>query len=683
VSRSDLSSLFELLPIGAYRLAMDGTLLRANKALVRLNGYFTEAEMRAQARNVVPNPCVDPARRALFYRLLQDQGHVENFDSEVVRIKTGERIWVRENAQQVRDARGNPQYYEGTIEDITAQRKANASMRENEQMLQNILQTIPDRVWLKNLQGMYLTCNDAFAEGLRTEPARIVGTTDALWVGAEEAATILASDRVAMQAGKTVRLEESMRGPDGFNTRWYEIVKTPWRDADGKVAGLVCIARNIQQRKNAEAQLRDTTEQLELALLSADLGRWEHDVQQEIGFRMDERSCTMLGRDPADGAKVGAWGHLVHPDDLPATLQSMLQHLSGATPLFEVEYRAQHADGHWMWLSSRGKVVQTSQDGTPQRMVGTLMDISVRKNAEIKLRETQAELNATLNALPDLLFECSAEGILRAVHSQDSSALVSSAELHIGKNLANVLPKEAAEVCMDAVHAARANGRSFGKQCSLEQPDGTQWFEISVARKPTEPGQEERFIAIARDITERKRAEDAIEHLAFHDSLTGLANRRLLQDRLKSAAASSQRAQKHAALLFLDLDKFKELNDTFGHDAGDLLLQEVARRLQLCSRSVDTLARIGGDEFVLLVQDLSNDVLEARRHASTVGHKVITSLNEPYILNGNRHVITPSVGVTLFQGGNEAPEVILKRADTAMYQAKANGRNTLCFFGET
>jgi diguanylate cyclase (GGDEF)-like protein len=233
------------------------------------------------------------------------------------------------------------------------------------------------------------------------------------------------------------------------------------------------------------------------------------------------------------------------------------------------------------------------------------------------------------------------------------------------------------------VHAARASGRSFGKQCSLEQPDGTQWFEISVARKPTEPGQEERFIAIARDITERKRAEDAIEHLAFHDSLTGLANRRLLQDRLKSAAASSQRAQKHAALLFLDLDKFKELNDTFGHDAGDLLLQEVARRLQLCSRSVDTLARIGGDEFVLLVQDLSNDVLEARRHASTVGHKVITSLNEPYILNGNRHVITPSVGVTLFQGGNEAPEVILKRADTAMYQAKANGRNTLCFFGET
>lgn len=679
--RSDLSSLFELLPIGAYRLAMDGTLLRANMALARLNGYFTEAEMRSQARNVVPNPCVDPAQRALFYRLLQDQGHVENFDSEVVRVKTGERIWIRENAQQVRDSGGNPLYYEGTIEDITAQRKANATMRRNEQMLQNILQTIPDRVWLKDLQGVYLTCNEAFAEGLRTEPARIVGTADALWVGDQEAAAILASDRVALQAGKTVRVEEIMRGPDGFNTGWYEIVKTPWRDADGKVAGLVCIARNIQQRKNAEAQLRDTTEQLELALLSADLGRWEHDLMQEIGFRLDERSCTMLGRDPVEGVKLRAWGHLVHPDDLPLTLHAMTQHLSGATPLFEVEYRAQHADGHWLWLSSRGKVVQSAQDGTPQRMVGTLIDVSVRKNAEIGLRETQAELAATLNALPDLLFECSTDGVLRAVHSQDSSALVSSAEQHIGKNLTSVLPKEAAEVCMEAVQAAHASGRSFGRQCRLEQTGGTQWFEISVARKPTEPGQEERFIAIARDITERKRAEDAIEHLAFHDSLTGLANRRLLQERLKSAAAFSQRAQEHAALLFLDLDKFKDLNDTFGHDVGDLLLQEVGRRLQMCSRGVDTVARIGGDEFVLLVQNLSNDASEAKRHASTVGHKVITSLNEPYVLNGQSHTVTPSVGVTLFQGGNNSPETILKQADTAMYQAKAKGRNTLCFFG--
>ena len=680
MSKSDLSSLIELLPIGAYRLAMDGRLLRVNKALVRLNGYLTEREMLAQRGNIVPNPCVDPARRALFYRLLQDQGHVENFESEVVRVKTGERIWIRENAQQVCDASGNPLYYEGTIEDISGQRLASAALRQNELLLQNILQTIPDRVWLKDLKGVYLTCNQAFADGLRTEPGRIVGTTDAIWVGAEEAAAIAASDRIALLEGKTVRLEEAMRGPDGLSERLYEIIKTPWRDQNDKIAGVVCIARNIQQRKNAEAQLRDTTEQLELALMSADLGRWDHNLMQEIGFRLDEHSCAMLGRDPQESGQLRAWGHLVHPDDLPQTLRAMQQHVSGATPLFEAEYRAQHADGHWMWLSSRGKVVQMAQDGTPLRMVGTLMDVSVRKRAEIKLRETQAELNATLNALPDLLFECSAEGILRAVHSQDSSSLISDAEQHIGRNLFAVLPKEVAEVCMQAVQEAHGSGRSFGRVCALEQMAGKQWFEISVARKPTEVGQEERFIAIARDITERKRAEDAIEYLAFHDSLTGLANRRLLQDRLKSAAAASQRVKKHAALLFLDMDKFKHLNDTYGHDIGDLLLQEVASRLLQCSRGVDTVARMGGDEFVVLVQELSSDAHEARQHASTVGQKIMASLNEPYELNGIRHTITPSVGVTLFRGGSVAPEALLKQADIAMYQAKDQGRNHLCFY---
>jgi len=199
-------------------------------------------------------------------------------------------------------------------------------------------------------------------------------------------------------------------------------------------------------------------------------------------------------------------------------------------------------------------------------------------------------------------------------------------------------------------------------------------------RKPTVPGEEERFIAIARDISERKSAEEAIRHLAFHDTLTGLPNRRLLTDRLQQAMGTSQRKGEHGALMFLDLDQFKLLNDTHGHDVGDLLLQEVARRLQQSIRAVDTVARLGGDEFVVLIQDLSADFDEARLHATTVGHKILASLNEPYVLNQVQHATTPSVGITLFKGESAAPSELLKQADTAMYQAKANGRNTLCFY---
>ncbi len=132
--------------------------------------------------------------------------------------------------------------------------------------------------------------------------------------------------------------------------------------------------------------------------------------------------------------------------------------------------------------------------------------------------------------------------------------------------------------------------------------------------------------------------------------------------------------------MFLDLDKFKQLNDTHGHDVGDLMLQEVARRLQQNIRAVDTVARLGGDEFVVLIQSLSTDADDAQMHATTVGHKILSSLNESYTLNGLEHITTPSIGIALFSGDTVAPHEVLKRADRAMYQAKALGRNTLYFY---
>jgi diguanylate cyclase (GGDEF)-like protein len=258
--------------------------------------------------------------------------------------------------------------------------------------------------------------------------------------------------------------------------------------------------------------------------------------------------------------------------------------------------------------------------------------------------------------------------------------LVRPPEVLMNRLVSEMMPKEAADTCMAALRDAQIKGRSHGQEYSLELPAGKLWFELSVVRKPTVPGEEERFIAIARDISERKGAEEVIRHLAFHDALTGLPNRRLLTDRLQQAQGSSQRKGEHGALMFLDLDQFKQLNDTFGHDIGDLLLQEVARRLQQSVRSIDTVARLGGDEFVVLIQDLSAELDEARMHASTVGHKILASLNDPYLLNGKLHATTPSIGIALFKGDHMEPSELLKQADTAMYEAKASGRNTLCFY---
>ena len=188
------------------------------------------------------------------------------------------------------------------------------------------------------------------------------------------------------------------------------------------------------------------------------------------------------------------------------------------------------------------------------------------------------------------------------------------------------------------------------------------------------------FHGISRDITRRKAAEEQIRSLAFYDPLTLLPNRRLLMDRLEKALSAGIRHQRNGALLFVDLDNFKTLNDTLGHDKGDILLQQVAQRLSTCIRDCDTVARLGGDEFVVMLEDLSKDPLEAAKQAELVGAKILSTLNKNYRLASYEHHSTPSIGITLFGELSEGIDEPLKRADLAMYQAKAAGRNTLRFF---
>ncbi len=188
------------------------------------------------------------------------------------------------------------------------------------------------------------------------------------------------------------------------------------------------------------------------------------------------------------------------------------------------------------------------------------------------------------------------------------------------------------------------------------------------------------YVATFTDISMIKAAADEIQQLAFFDSLTHLPNRRLLMDRLKHALSASARNGRQGAVLFLDLDHFKVLNDSLGHDIGDLLLQQVAERLTACVREGDTVARLGGDEYVVVLEDLSEQDLEAAAQTETIANKILAALNQPYMLNEHEHHITPSIGIAVFKNHNSTIEELLKQADIAMYQAKKAGRNTLRFF---
>lgn len=206
------------------------------------------------------------------------------------------------------------------------------------------------------------------------------------------------------------------------------------------------------------------------------------------------------------------------------------------------------------------------------------------------------------------------------------------------------------------------------------------WAEMTCAPFRNDAGEIMGGIGIVQDISERKVAEERINSLAFYDPLTGLPNRRLLQDRLQQAMASSKHSGRHCALLFIDLDNFKALNDTLGHDVGDQLLQQAAQRLNSSVREGDSVARLGGDEFVVMLEGLSEDVLEAAERTEGIGEKILAVLSEPYLLAEYDCRSTSSIGATLFRGQQQTMEELMKQADIAMYQAKKAGRNILRFF---
>jgi diguanylate cyclase (GGDEF)-like protein/PAS domain S-box-containing protein len=678
---SESSSFFELLPIGAYRSKLHGGVIKVNAALLRMAGFANAADYRRSGLSFARHFYVNPARRNELSSLLEKDGQVTDFVSEAYRLKTGERIWVREMAHVVRDQLGNPKYYEGTVEDISQERLAMGALQRTANLMRNVLQTIPDRVWLKDVTGCYLACNDAFATGhLGAHVSEVIGTRDDQWYTDSQVARISIHDQLIMRKDNTAVMEDVMSSLRKPSKELFEIVKTPLHYTTGETIGVLGIARNIQQRKDSEKLLRNTTEQLELALMGADLGRWDYDLLNTHGYSLDERSCKLLGRDPTDSILQRSWRDLVHTEDIPILQRALSTHLRGIHPAFEAEYRVRHTNGSWIWVSTRGKVVQFAQDGTAIRMVGTLSDISRRKRAEQELEATRAELQATLHALPDLVMEFTLQGQCRAVHTRNSIDQLAVPGGPINRFIADTIPAEAASVFMAALHEAKLLGKSVGRQYSLVMPRGQQWYELSVVPKPTEFGQEERLIAISRNITERKLAEQAVARLAFHDSLTGLPNRRMLNDRLQNAVLLSARQNRHGAVMFLDLDQFKNLNDTHGHETGDLLLQSVAGRLLQCIREVDTVARLGGDEFVVLIQDLSTDWIGAFQQAMAVGQKIIDSLNQPHPINGSALTATPSIGATLFLGATVAPAELIKQADTAMYEAKKLGRNNLRFY---
>lgn len=303
-----------------------------------------------------------------------------------------------------------------------------------------------------------------------------------------------------------------------------------------------------------------------------------------------------------------------------------------------------------------------------ERELRTVLEMALYKHrTEVQLRDALQHTQTILDQMLDAVITTNEQGSIESFNKIACSMFDFAPEEMLGRPVSLLLPTLDTRTTTEThkLEGKRRNGSLFPVNLSVSET--------------TRQGKRN-FIALVRDMTQHYLDMEENRRLAYSDPLTGLPNRRLLLDRLKQAMLSAQRSGQHGALMFLDLDDFKHINDNLGHELGDVLLQQVAQRLNACLREGDSIARVGGDDFVVLLEALSPQEREAVTQSEAVASKLLHALGQTYTLGEHTHTSTASVGIVVFKDGHESMDALMKEADVAMYQAKAAGRNTIRFF---
>ena len=438
-------------------------------------------------------------------------------------------------------------------------------------------------------------------------------------------------------------------------------------------------ARLQDMSAHLEERVKERTVELELAQMETEVllrrnqalmmtsldGVHVMDIQGNI-VDANDAFCRMLGYawEEVLGLNVAHWDAQWSVEELRARFREMV----GKSAMIETLHRRKDGTLINVEISVSGVELEG------QNFIFALSrDVTGRKSADAVLRRHKVVIDTAIDGfwMTDMM------GNLQ--EANEAYAKISGYTVDELANM-HISQLEAIEQSPKDVHAHITKIIAQGHDRFETRHRHKDGQEIDIEVSVTYMHESQQFFAFCRDITERKQAEEKIHHLAFYDALTKLPNRRLFLDRFRAALTVSGRRNNFGAVLFIDLDEFKALNDAFGHDCGDLLLIEVAVRIKSCVREMDTAARFGGDEFVVLIEEISDDWGEALRKVGLVAEKIREALARPYHLNGREHQSSPSIGVSLYRGNEETVDTLLQQADRAMYQAKSSGRNAVRFF---
>lgn len=642
-------------------IAEDGTVLQMNPAGLRMLGADTPEQIIGQKSLGIVAPQYRQVFVDLMRRVLEgESGHLE---FEAVGLK-GVHCWLETYEVPMRDAQGKVTAILGVTRDITERKRIE---QKNEVLMQRhhaLMKSALEGIHIMDTQGNIVDANETFCHMLgytQEEMAKLnVADWEAQW----------SREELMERLKKLIRLDGSLfetmhRRKDG--TLIDVEVSTTGAEIGGQYY-LYASSRDITGRKKIEQELRDSERKSRMLMDNAADAVFVADPRKECWVYINDRFESLLGYSRAE-LMVGNIYDLVTPAFRDIYRERFLS-IAQSGGVSTREFQMNRKDGSSVPLEMNAV---TLPDGT---VYGSCRDITERKKNE----EGQRIAAVTFDTQEAIMITTPDAKILRVNQAFEDITGFSADEV-IGCNprIFRSGRHDTAfyqDMWSDLLSTGKWSGEVWDRR-----KDGSFYPKLmTITAVHDDDRRLTHYVAVFRDISNRKKSEQEIHQLAFYDPLTRLPNRRLLLDRLQQALAVSARNGRYGALLFLDMDHFKTINDTQGHAMGDQLLIEVARRLQTCVREGDSVARLGGDEFVVLLEELGSGADEAASQTESVAEKIRLDLDKPYVLNDFECLSTASIGISLFFNHQESAEDLLMHADVAMYQAKTAGRNAIRFF---
>jgi len=660
---------FDLVGVGLMQVDPEGRYRLVNRRFCEMLGYRAEELI---GRSVLD--FAHPDDRDADSELITSQGRSSeaqlNREKRYIR-KDGSVLWTHRSAVSVCDAKGNALYGLGSVEDVSKYHDSQESLRTLNASLKAIVETSPLAIYAITPDGLVTLWNPAAERIFGLREAEVLGHQSPSV--SRDASRGLALDlRARVMAGETITgVEATWDGSSDGGRIDISVSAAPLSGQSGQIVGILVTCTDITAMKTArrqlDEQLRFMRELLEVmpnpifykSLEGAYLGfnrAWE----QFYGLERDQ----WVGKTYSD----------VFGDEPDVAFESEdADVLAGRSVAREVRIR--NGKGEQRDIVKHISRF-TSPDGRAAGLIGVMTDITDFKKVEQALEATEGRFQALTESAMDI------------VTVLDQNAIV----IYQSPSVKRLLGYESADmvgrcqydlVHRDDVGRMRVAFEELVSGAKTTRPiefrvlavDGTWRSMESIGTNCLDVAAVNGVVVNTRDVSERRVIQEHIQHLAFHDALTGLPNRSLMQDRISQAVTRAERSNHQFAVMFIDIDNFKNINDTLGHDAGDELLCEVARRLSHAVRARDTIARQGGDEFIALL-----DQLEGQKGATRVAQKVLDALRLAFVVNGADQHVSGSIGVAVFPDDGRDAATLLKNADTAMFHSKALGKNTYQFF---